>query len=113
MANLRKKTDEGNVDSANFVTYTEPIEIHAPRPTKEDIPKELIKDCERIKNILEEESGEEVPIEMAFDLWTLHSQKSFNVSFSDITDINDWVIKHNMFSLVQNIIYYEEDECEN
>jgi len=90
------------LDNANIVDYTgRKIKKEGKRPTKEDIPDYLIDSCMRIATILSECAKEEIPIEMAYDLWNIHSQESFCGSFECIDGVSDYVILHNIFGLLE------------
>lgn len=92
------------IDMANIVSYKRPIIVNGKRPTAEDVPEDYKEDCERIMSIIKEYSGgEEITIDMAYDLWKIHSEESFCGSWECMDSVSDFVIYHNLIGLMKCI----------
>lgn len=96
------------LDNANIIDYTgRKIKKRSKRVTKEDIPDFLIDSCKRIATILSECAKEEISIEIAYDLWNIHSQESFCGRFECIDGVSDNVILHNILGLLE-VLEFED-----
>lgn len=92
------------IDIANLVNYNNPVIVKGERPSIEDIPEERKEDCLRIMSIIKEFSGgEEITLDMAYDLWSIHSNESFCGSWECMDGISDYVIYHNLIGLMKCI----------
>lgn len=92
------------LDAMSLVDYTGmEIKISSSRPVISDIPEHLINACMRISKILTEYIEAEVPIEIAYDLWNIHSQEWFCANFESIDGVSDKVILRNILGLLKSL----------
>lgn len=85
------------IDKGNLVDYTSPVIVTGKRPDIEDIPDYAIEDCKRIVSLFDNE----ISLDMAYDLWHIHSEYSFCGSWENMDCISDEVIIHNLMGLIK------------
>lgn len=91
------------IDKANLVNYDRPIVVEGVRPSIDDIPEYCKEDCKRIVSIFKKFLGKEITLNVAYDLWAIHSKESFCGCWENMEEVSDCVIYHNLTGLIKCI----------